>query len=511
MLTDNFVLELSAGRYFGPFPSLEDLPADLRPFRKAPLGVVPKKHTDPPKFRTIQHLSFPEGASVNDGIGPEYARVSYQGIDHLLAQLTRLGPSTYFWKADISEAFRTLPVHRSDWGMQGLYWLGLFFIDVCIPFGLRSAPFLFCSLMDLFAWICVTQYGITYLLHYIDDFVSAGPPAEAAQSFASFQEAAAFFGIPLKPSKLVPPSPSIEYVGFLVDAPSMSVALPDDKRSRICSTVAAWLAAPSVSRSYSEASSLLGYLMHVVQVLPDGKIFCDHLNRFVSGWKLPSLARHHVSHALVADLEWWHDILGAWCGRVIFSQPEWVDPHFYTDALGGLGAGGLLGDRWWCVPWADEFRGVAKDGIDIFWKEMFAIWASLALWGHSFAGRRIILHCDNQSCVAAVASGCAAGHPRVNELLRRIVILRLELGFELAVRYIPSADNPADRLSRFVDLPPSSLQELLPSSIVSPFSFVLGSTASSRNQRRQLVAGRSIVFSLPGDHSGQPCRGLPAL
>ena len=44
--------ELAAGRLAGPFVS--------------PLGVVPKK--SPGEFRLIHHLSFPKGASVNDGI-----------------------------------------------------------------------------------------------------------------------------------------------------------------------------------------------------------------------------------------------------------------------------------------------------------------------------------------------------------------------------------------------------------------------------------------------------------
>src|SRR5262249_5907611 len=137
-----------------------------------------------------------------------------------------------------------------------------------------------------------------------------------------------------------------------------------------------------------------------------------------------SLARHHVSSRLLADLSWWHDILGAWCGRRVLPMSDWEDLQFYTDASGGLGAGGLLGGRWWCVRWSAAYQGVAKDGIDIFWKEMFAIWVSLSLWGPSFKGRRVILHCDNQSCVAALATGRAAHQPRVNDLIRLIVLLR---------------------------------------------------------------------------------------
>ena len=55
--TDNIIAELDAHRYLGPFNSIDVLPTEFHPFRNAPLGVVPKKHTNPPKFRTIEHLS----------------------------------------------------------------------------------------------------------------------------------------------------------------------------------------------------------------------------------------------------------------------------------------------------------------------------------------------------------------------------------------------------------------------------------------------------------------------
>ena len=52
--------ELAAGRLAGPFDS-----PPLPNFRVSPLGVVPKKA--PGEYRLIHHLSFPRGASVNDG------------------------------------------------------------------------------------------------------------------------------------------------------------------------------------------------------------------------------------------------------------------------------------------------------------------------------------------------------------------------------------------------------------------------------------------------------------
>ena len=55
-------------------------------------------------------------------------------------------------------------------------WRDQIYIDHCIPFGLRSAPKLFNILADLLAWIA-QDAGVSYLIHYLDDYLTMGPPA----------------------------------------------------------------------------------------------------------------------------------------------------------------------------------------------------------------------------------------------------------------------------------------------------------------------------------------------
>ena len=65
--------ELAAGRLAGPFDS-----PPISPSVVSPLDVVPKKSAG--EFRLIHHLSFPKGASVNDGISHENSTVCYATI-----------------------------------------------------------------------------------------------------------------------------------------------------------------------------------------------------------------------------------------------------------------------------------------------------------------------------------------------------------------------------------------------------------------------------------------------
>lgn len=131
--------------------------------------------------------------------------------------------------------------------MQGICWLGLFFLDMYLPFGLRSAPFIFTSLMDLFVWACINIYNLPNLGHFVNDFIYVALPDDAHISYKHFQTTAKTFGVPFKSSKFVPPSPHIEYIGYLLDAPSMTISLPPDKRSCLLALLSDWLTTLSAS------------------------------------------------------------------------------------------------------------------------------------------------------------------------------------------------------------------------------------------------------------------------
>ena len=82
-------------------------------------------------------------------------------------------------KTDICSAFRNVPVHPKDWELLGMHWNGLYFFDTVLPFGLRSAPYIFNQLSDAIQWIAKTNYDIRHILHILDDFFLIEPPPRA--------------------------------------------------------------------------------------------------------------------------------------------------------------------------------------------------------------------------------------------------------------------------------------------------------------------------------------------
>ena len=100
--------ELTAGRILGPFS-----PGSILIGQINRLGVVPKGHTSG-KWRLITDLSFPEGASVNDGIDSRFCSIQYTSVDKIAKAAQSLGAGTLMAKLDVRAAYRLVPVHPDD-------------------------------------------------------------------------------------------------------------------------------------------------------------------------------------------------------------------------------------------------------------------------------------------------------------------------------------------------------------------------------------------------------------
>ena len=104
------------------------------------LGIVPKKNG---KLRVIHDLSSPDGESVNDGIPREDFSPEYATVDLAVSHIMAVGPGAYLTKVDVRNAFRLCPVRPADWFLLGIYWEKHYYYDRVLPFGLRSAPYIF--------------------------------------------------------------------------------------------------------------------------------------------------------------------------------------------------------------------------------------------------------------------------------------------------------------------------------------------------------------------------------
>ena len=136
-------------------------------------------------------------------------------------------------------------------------------MDLALPFGLRSAPFIFNAIADMVEWILVHSYQIPDLPHYLDDFITAGPP-ESSQCVHNLSIAVSVcrcLGLPPHPGKCVGPSAVLVVLGIELDSFTQIARLPAKKFSTLRDLITSWLSRKWCNRQ--ELESLIGHLHHV--------------------------------------------------------------------------------------------------------------------------------------------------------------------------------------------------------------------------------------------------------
>ena len=108
-----------------------------------------------------------------DGISRSLCSLTY--VSGTAVKLVKqLGRGTLLAKVDIQSAYWMLPIQPDHWWLLGMYWEGSVFVDTALPFGLRSAPKIFKAVANALKWI-VKREGVRSVIHYLDDFLLAGP------------------------------------------------------------------------------------------------------------------------------------------------------------------------------------------------------------------------------------------------------------------------------------------------------------------------------------------------
>ena len=308
--------EVGVGRMLGPFS-----PGQASEVHINRMGVVPKGHT-PGRYRLITDLSFPEGASVNEGISSELCSLRYISVEEVAAMARRLGRGALLAKLDIRSAYRLVPVSPIDRCLLGVEWRGARYVDASLPFGLRSAPKIFTAVADALQWV-MHKRGVKIVEHYLDDFITLGGPEspECGRNLETILTVCAELGIPLAMDKLEGPTDRITFLGIELDTRAGVMRLPADKLSRLKVLLTEWSARRSCRRRQLE--SLIGTLQHACRVVRPGRSF---LRRAIDLLRTPGATRghHHIrlNREFRADLQWWETFATHWNGVTMFPAPR---------------------------------------------------------------------------------------------------------------------------------------------------------------------------------------------
>ena len=429
-------MEVALGRLLGPVqPQVVPRGTQISPF-----GVIPKT-SQPGKWRLILNLSSPDGGSVNEGIEPELCSLQYFRLDEVVRYICTMEPGALIAKLDIEAAYRMVPVHPADRLLLGMQWDGSIFLDTRLPFGLRSAPKIFSAVADALQWV-FRQNGVTWVGHYLDDYITVGPPSSpvCGDNLHHMLAVCQRLGVPVAKSKCAGPASTMVFLGFEIDTIGKTVKLPTPKLQRTLSLVKVWMGKKVCKRR--ELESLLGHLQHAATVVRPGRTFVRRLIELLSVAKSRS-SWVRLNASTRSDLTWWATFMEDWNGVAmmpIYSKPS---VRLESDASGSWGCGAKWGSRW--LQW--RWEGSSQDW-EIAPKELLPILFAVAIWGSQWAGSLVECHCDNMAVVMVVNAGCCKD-PMLMHLLRCLFFLAAHFSVTVKALHIPGVENiAADAISR---------------------------------------------------------------
>ena len=186
----------------------------------SPIFLRPKKNG---QFRMILNLK-----DLNPFI--EYHHFKMESLDTCLQLMT---PGVYMASLDLSDAYYSVPVHKSSRKFLKFQFKGQLFQYCCLPNGLSSAPRVFTKLLKpVFAYL--RQQGHV-LSSYLDDSFALGlNPALCDKAVWATYNLLTDLGFHINTQKSVlVPCQILPHLGFILDSTSMLVSLSDRKMTAI--------------------------------------------------------------------------------------------------------------------------------------------------------------------------------------------------------------------------------------------------------------------------------------
>ena len=257
--------------------------------------------------------------NTNEDIPREYCGVEYELIDDCLEIIFKVGKGCLMSKADISSAFRILPVSPASYRLLGFQWCDRYFFDRCLPMGCSVSCNKFELLSTGIQWILIHKLKVQHMSHILDDFMFLGFPDSrqcelALQAFFSLSKS---IGLPIKQEKTVLPSTCVQLHGLEVCSVMMEVRLPQDKLDKALQLIQ--LCCNKRTIKLQQLQSLIGTLSFATKAVVAGRMFLCRLIDLTIG---ATNKNHHINVNSQArlDLRAWQEFLLKFNGRGLISS-----------------------------------------------------------------------------------------------------------------------------------------------------------------------------------------------
>jgi len=238
-------------------------------------------------------------------------------------------------KIDLKNAFCLISVRPQDWNLLGIKCRDKYYIDTCLPFGLRSAP-LFNQLTNAIHWSLEHNYGVHHVLHYLYDFFTAGSPGSTERSQVMLSLCTTI-NAPVKTSKIDGPSTTLTFLGIVIDTEEMTADISPEKKADLILSLQSLRQKDKYTKH--QLLFLVGKLSFACKVISADRIFLRHLIDL--SCKVSQMHHHlHLRTDAHLDLDWRLAFLPTWSGMSGILESNWstsLSMSLYTDTSSILG------------------------------------------------------------------------------------------------------------------------------------------------------------------------------
>ena len=443
---DKFVsTELKEGGIIGPFHSVPMDNINISPLMTA--------HKNPCSRRIVFDTPIGDHSLNNNtpkdtyrGAPTEY---DFPSVDTLEEMVLRAGKGALMWKRDLSRYYLQLPLDPVEYNKTSFIWRQQLFIFIGLMFGLRHS-----GLAGQQVTTAITQahnkagtklepYTEFNSVNYCDDLGGVEVGVRAWLSFYMIAVLLKELGLAESEPKASPPSTDMIYLGVRFDSVSLRKSVPPEKLAVLVDLLEKW--SRKVKAGKKDLQSIVGKLMWVAKIVRHSRVFvCRLLAELKRLHHVPPGSKVVLTTEVKKDILWWKVFLRTFNG-VEFMIPTTISDisMIYAGDACLSGGGAYYDSEYW-----SRTLPVKLIGSPIHVLEFWVIIASIVIWGPSWAGNRVIMYCDNDSCCDVINYGRPKDSVMV-DLFREFTYRVCKFKFTPVVKKISTEDNfIADFVSR---------------------------------------------------------------
>lgn len=199
--------------------------------------------------------------------------------------------------------------------------------------------------------------------------------------------------------------------------------------------------------SKREIQQLLGKLQFIAKCVKPGRLFIARMLDTLRGIPCNN-DTITLKSDFRADIYWWQKFVDVYNGVSVLGDGQFLNPGqtFQTDAC-LVSCGGIALANNECF--SKKFPAfILNRHLDINSLELLTIIVACKVWGHKWAGLRLIVECDNEVSTKVINNGRSRSQ-FLNKCAKELLYVAAQYDFDIRACHIPGRTNTlADQLSR---------------------------------------------------------------